>query len=130
MTHNWKRHYFPVNTDTGTQGDTGPSFFGAVQQIRWSPSTGDTGGDLRLDLLPRADDTGDGFAFYDNADCLGSAFTQYPRQPTHDPDGNADLHDTGTPIRPVPVVGAGDRIRMKVTPGGSSVVGTLYIWTG
>lgn len=117
------RQRFAIDTDTGTQGDTGVPVFGAIKQIRWSPSTGDTGADLRLDLLPRAEDTGDGFAFYNNSDCLGSAFTHAPRQPGVSADGN----DTGVDEY-FPVVGAGDRIRVKVTPGGAAVVGTLYVW--
>jgi hypothetical protein len=30
----------------------------------------------------------------------------------------------------VPIVGAGDRLRVRVTPGGGACVGKLYVWVG
>lgn len=118
-----QRLNFNINTDTGTQGDTGPNIHGAIMQMRWSPTTGDTGGDLQLALLPKSGDTGDGFVFYQDNDCLGANFTRVPRQPGHSSDGT----DTGVDEYH-PIVAAGDRIRVKVTPGGASVAGRLYVW--
>lgn len=119
-----ERQRLRINTDTGAGGDTGPSFFGAIQQMRWVPTTGDTGGDLLLALLPIAGDTGGGYVFYSDNDCLGSAFTKVPLQPGHASDG----FDTGVD-QYFPIVAAGDRIRAKATPGGTAIVGDLYIWT-
>jgi hypothetical protein len=97
---------------------------GSIVQMRWAPETGDTGGDLLIALLPKANDTGGGWVFYDDNDCLGAGFTKVPLQPGHGPDGT----DTGVD-QYHPIVAAGDRLRIKVTPGGSAVVGDLYIWT-
>ena len=122
-----QRQIFEIDTDTGTQGDTGPSFFGEIAQMRWNPTTGDTGGDLLVALLPKQGDTGDGWEFYNDNDVLGTNFVRAPRQPQHGSDGAADPADTGAAFG-VPIVGAGDRLRVKVIPGGAAVVGRLYIW--
>ena len=118
------RHLFPVDTDTGTHGDTGQPFMGSIAQMRWAPQTGDTGGDLLIALLPKAGDTGEGFVFFNDNDCLGAGFNKVPLQPGHASDG----FDTGVD-QYHPIVGAGDRLRIKVTPGGAAVIGTLYVWT-
>jgi len=119
------RQRFDVSTGSGVWTDTGPPFTGAVQQMRWDAITGDTGGDLQLSLLSEgAADTGNGWVFYDNNDCLGADFTNVPVQPSHSSDG----FDTGVD-QYNPIVAAGDRLRVKVTPGGSAVVGTLFVWT-
>jgi hypothetical protein len=123
-----QRQIFEINTDTGTQGDTGPSFHGAIAQMRWNPTTVDTGADLSVALLPKAGDTGDGWIFYNDNDCLGANFVRVPSQHVHDIDGNAEMADTGTSVSPHPIVAAGDRLRIKVTPGGAAVAGRLYIW--
>ena len=124
-----KRYIFQINTDTGTQGDTGKDgVFGEIAQIHWNPTTADTGGDLKVALLPRQGDTGDGFEILNNADCLGANFNRVPRQVTHDISGAPDVMDTGTPADPTPYFGAGDRLRVKVIPGGAAVVGRLYVW--
>ena len=117
------RTRFDVNTDTGTWTDTG-WLSGQLEQIAWKPTTGDTGADLALYLLPTVGDTGDGIEIYNNNDCLGADFVQAPRQPAHDAAGL----DTGVD-QYVPIVGAGDRLRVKVTPGGAAVAGTLYVWS-
>lgn len=122
------RQLFNVSTDTGTWGDTGPAFNGTVMQMHWNPSTADTGADLAISLLPRSGDTGDGWLIYNDNDCLGADFTRAPRQPMHGADGAADPADTGAAFG-VPIVAAGDRLRIKVTPGGAAVAGRLYIWT-
>ena len=120
------RQSYQVNTDTGTWSRVGPSFMGGVMQIGWSPSTGDTGGDLAISLLPAGDgDTGAGWVIYDNNDCLGADFLQsLTKSAVH-----ANGSDTGSGGAQVPVVSAGDRLKVKVTPGGAAVVGTLNIWT-
>lgn len=122
------RHLFQLSTDTGSLGDTGINFMGAVEQVRWNPISGDTGANavMTLGLLPRMGDTGDGwiFATYTN---LAANFVRVPRQPTHDAQGAVDQTDTGTPASPAPVVSATDRLRVKVTGGPLS--GRLYVWT-
>jgi hypothetical protein len=108
-------------------GDTGPSFSGTIRQMRWVPVTGDTGADLVLSLLPINGDTGGGWVFYNQTDCLGAQFTKAPRQPMHGADGL--LLDTGADLSDV-IVGAGDRIRAKAVGGGNAAVldGLLYVW--
>lgn len=118
---------FDIDTDTNPQGDTG-HLQGEIVQAAWSPTTGDTGGDLQLALIPRTGDTGDGFVFYNRTDCLGSNFNFVPRQPSHDTQGAVDQTDTGTFASPQPIFGAGDRLRIKTIPGGAALSGRLYVW--
>ena len=116
------RQRLHVDTDTGTFSDTGPYFYGGIMQMRWVPQTPDTGADLDVSLLSKEGDSG--WTFYSDNDCLGAEFTRVPMQPVHGYSGT----DTGSNGR-VPIVGAGDRIRATVTPGGAAVIGDLYIWT-
>jgi len=119
------RQRFNVNTQSGVWTDTGPAFMGGIMQMRWDPSTPDTGADLELSLLSEdASDTGNGIVFYSDNDCLGADFMKVPLQPGHASDGT----DTGVD-QYFPIVSAGDRIRVRVTPGGAAVVGTLHLWT-
>jgi len=101
------RQLFEIDTDTGTQGDTGPSFTGKLVQFRWVPTTGDTGDNLDVSLLPKEGDTGDGFAVW-TPENLSLGLTKL---------------DTGRPY-----YAAGDRLRAKVTPAGAACVGRLYVW--
>lgn len=119
------RHIFRVPTnagDTGTQGDTGPPLTGELMQLHWNPTTADTGGDLTIAVLPREDDTGDGWNIYSKTDILGSNFTAAPMQRIFDAAG---LSDTGM----TPIVFAGDRLRIKIVPAGGSPAGRLYVYT-
>lgn len=118
-----QRQIYEVDTDTGTWGDTGPPVFGELAQIRWNPTTVDTGADLQVALLPRSGDTGDGYLCYDDNDCLGVNLQRVPVQPNH----HADGFDTGA-AQETPVVFAGDRPRVKVIPGGAAVAGRLYLY--
>lgn len=123
-----QRLLFNVNTDTGTWGDTGPVLAaGMVQQIRWNPTTPDTGGDLQIAVLPRRGDTGDGWLIYNDNDCLGANFVRGLRQPQHGSDGAPDPADTGAAFG-VPIHVGASRLRVKVIPGGAAAVGRLYIW--
>jgi hypothetical protein len=117
------RHSFEISTDTGTYGDTGPVLFGEVRRMAWRPSTPDTGADLRVMLMPVGSDTGAGFALYDRADVLGAAFNVAPVIPGVGPDGL----DTGVDEYFCPVAAA-EKLRIKVTPGGAAVAGTLWVW--
>lgn len=122
-----QRQVFNISTDTGTQGDTGPNFSGEIKQIGWAPTTGDTGADLTLVLLPvDTTDTAGGLPVLNDADCLGASFMRAPVISGFGktPDGT----DTGL-AHYYPVVAAGDRLRIKVTPGGAAVAGKLYIWS-
>jgi hypothetical protein len=125
-----QRITFNVSTDTGGKsGDTGPSIWGELKQIRWVPTTTDTGGaDLVLTQLMVDGDTSGGWDFYAGVDSLAGAFTKSLRVTTHDKTGIADMTDTGTPASPTEVVFAGEKIRMKVTPGGTAIAGKLYLW--
>lgn len=112
----------PLNAgDTGTQGDTGPMTFGEIAQVRWNPTTADTGADLTITVLPRAGDTGDGWDILADNDSLGVNFVKVPRQDTHD---LAGVSDTGS----APIVLGGDRLRVKIVPAGGSPAGRLYIY--
>ena len=117
-----------ITTDTGVTAniiktDTGPAIWGEITQMRWIPSDPDTGADLELTLLPKTGDTGEGYAFYDNNDCLGVQFTHVPVQQMH----HADGRDTGAAID-APIVAAGERIRGKISGGQAECAGTLYVW--
>lgn len=113
-----------VNTDTGTQGDTGPVMSGEIRQMQWAPTTADTGADLYLAVINVQGDTAGGFQLYSRADILGSGFVRAPVIPGFTSDG----FDTGVDDY-FPPVTAGGRLRMKVTPGGAAVAGTLYVWS-
>ena len=121
-----QRQLFNISGGSSPFSDTGPSFHGAILQMRWYPTTADTGGDLAIDLMPSADiaDTGQAYTFYDDNDCLGVAFTKVPTQPAHQADGL----DTGADLN-VPIIAAGDRLRIRITPGGAAVAGKLYVWS-
>jgi hypothetical protein len=116
------RQLFTFSTGSSPAGDTGPPINGALLQLHWNPTTVDTGADLQIAVLPRTGDTGDGWVILEDNDCLGTDFTRALRQRLHDSAGAAD---TGAG----PVVMAGDRLRVKVTPGGSACAGRLYVYT-
>jgi hypothetical protein len=118
-----RRLAFTVNTDTGTQGDTGPALNGIIHQCRWSPTTVDTGADLYLALLTQMGDTAGGMQMISDNDCLGAGFTKQLTFPQTHQDG----FDTGASAD-VPFVAAGERPRLKVTPGGAAVAGKLYLY--
>jgi hypothetical protein len=119
------RHRFDISGSSSAFSDTGPHINGAILQMRWYPTTADTGGDLAIDLMPSTDpnDTGFAWTFFNDNDCLGAAFTKVPTQPMHHSDG----FDTGA-SGDVPIVAAGERLRVRITPGGSSIAGKLWVW--
>lgn len=121
------RYVFNISTDTGVsalqKGDTGQAIFGEIRQLRWNPDSVDTGGDLYVAVLPKMGDSGDGFAVYNNNDCLGANFTHFPTQQTHHLDG----FDTGSTTEDY-FVAAGDRLRIKVLPGQGECRGRLYVY--
>lgn len=123
-----QRQLFHVSTGMGEWADTGPAFHGAIMQMGWQPSTADTGADLQITLLPQPGDSGDGWLIYNDNDCLGADFLKALRQPMHGSDGAPDPADTGAAFG-VPIVAAGDRLKVKVIPGGTAVAGKLYVWT-
>lgn len=109
-----QRQLFEFN-DTGTFGDTGPSFSGFIHQLRWNPTAGDTGCDLQIAMLPKQGDTGDGWLIYSKTNVLGANFSE--------------INDTGL----LRTVAAGDRLRVKgINQAGvaTALVGRLYVWTG
>jgi hypothetical protein len=116
------RVIFEFSTSSSPAGDTGPNVDGAIVQVRWNPTTVDTGADLVLSILPREGDTGDGFVILNDNDCLGADFVRAPRQAVHDSAGAALASGDS------PYVLAGDRIRAKVIPGGAACAGRLYVW--
>lgn len=112
------------DTGTGLNGsDTGPHVFGELVQMRWMPSDGDSGGDLVLTALIDTSDTGQGWDFYNDNDCMGAQFTRYPANQIHHEDGR----DTGATTE-VPIVFSGERIRAKIVAGQAEAAGKLYLW--
>ncbi|MEY9099066.1 hypothetical protein ABIA24_001975 [Sinorhizobium fredii] len=117
------RQIFEFN-DTGRAGDTGPAVFGTIRQIRWNPTTADTGADLQISLLPRQGDTGDGWLIYSKANVLGANFASALGQRAVDAAG---VTDTGL----YPIYAAGERLRVKVINQAgvsTATTGRLYIW--
>lgn len=104
-----------------TVGDTGPSFMGEILQMRWTNLSGDTGGSIAISIHPNQNDTGDGWEIYNGG--ISPQFTKALRQPAHGPDGT----DTGVDAY-VPVVAAGDRLRVRMTAAAAKS-GRLHIWT-
>ena len=124
----YQRYVFSISTDTGVSalqsGDTGKvPVHGEIRQLRWNPTSIDTGADLYVALVPKAGDTGDAFQIYNNNDCLGANFTHFPTQQTHHSDGV----DTGSTTEEY-FVAAGDRLRIKVLPGQGECAGRLYVY--
>jgi hypothetical protein len=115
------RQIYNISTSSSAVTDTGPSTNGALLQMRWNPTTVDTGGDLVLTVMPKGGDTGDGWEVFNDNDCLGANFVRAPRQQMHD---EAGLSDTGV----APILLAGDRIQVKIIPGGAAVAGRLYLY--
>jgi hypothetical protein len=117
-----QRIRFDINTDTGTQGDTGPVFSGEIRQIRWHSTVTDTGAALYAAVINAQGDTSGGFLIVNDED-IGAKFLRAPVIPG----ATADGFDTGVDQYFQPVA-AGGRIRIKVTPASSAVAGTLYFW--
>jgi hypothetical protein len=116
-------------SDTGTQSDTGPHFFGEIKQYRWVHVSGDTGGSVEITLMPRTGDTGDGWVIA-NHGLLAPQQSKALRQPQHGSDGAADPSDTGAAFG-VPIVAAGDRLRVtRIASAAGAIVGRLYVWVG
>jgi hypothetical protein len=122
-----QRFVFNVSTDTGTSalqsGDTGKPVFGEIRQLRWNPTSVDTGGDLYVALLPKEGDSGDGFQIFSKNDILGANFTRLVSQQTV----HIDNFDTGSTTE-MPFVAAGERLRIKVLPGQGECRGRLYVY--
>jgi hypothetical protein len=85
------------------------------------------GGVLQIRLLPQPGDSGDGFPVFNDADCLGADFMRLAPQPIDCTDGNVDLGDTGAQAG-APISGCGDRLRVKIIPGGTACAGKLNVW--
>lgn len=117
-----QRIVFNIDTDTGTKGDTGPPMDGLIHSIRWQPTTADTGADLYLALINAQGDTTGGVQLISDNDCLGAAFTKQPTLPQTHGDG----FDTGASAD-VPHLATGERLRLKITPGGAALVGKLHV---
>jgi hypothetical protein len=129
------RSYFPVTVTGGVAYSANtPPIHGEIKQLRWY-HVADTGqlATIELAVLPDQNDTGIGWQIYNRASAnVATPFVVAPRQSTHDLSGAPDHTDTGTPAAPAPIVLAGDRLRVKVTPADTGVVidGKLYIWHG
>lgn len=119
------RQLFEVNT-ASAKSDTGPPTFGQVIQVRWeNTGAADTGADLEIYAQQREADTGNGVVILNDNDCLGADFVRQPRTPLHNSDGTQI--DTGADFAD-PVVCAGERLRVKVTPAGGTPQGRVYVW--
>ena len=122
------RQFFDIAADTGVQTFHGPPFTGRVLQTRWEVTgAADTGGDLAMWVQQRIADTGNGVLVVNDNDILGADFVRQFRSPVHNTAGNAI--DTGDDFAE-PVVSAGERLRVLITPGGAGPIGRLYVWTG
>jgi hypothetical protein len=118
-----QRMRFDINTDTGTQGDTGPVFSGTIRQMGWAPTASDTGAALYVALINAQGDTSGGITLVNDEDSLNAGFLRAPVIPGASPDG----FDTGVD-QYFPPVAAGGRLRVKVTPASAGVAGKLYFW--
>jgi hypothetical protein len=123
-----RRYVFPISCgDSGvTVGDTGKAFFGKLHQIGWAPTVADTGGALVVVLCPVDGDTAGGFTIVNDEDALRApGFLYSPSIGQTQVDG----FDTGVQGEGrVPVVGAGDHLRIKATSAAAATQGKLYFW--
>jgi hypothetical protein len=122
-----RRLLFNVSTDTGVStaqsGDTGHDIWGEIRQLRWNPTAADTGAGLYVALLPKMGDSGDGFQVVNYTKGLNANWTRHPTQQVHHSDGL----DTGATTEAF-FVAAGERLRIKVTPGQNLCTGRLYVY--
>lgn len=111
---------------SAARGDTGPPVNGFLHQLRWNPTVVDTGNNatLTISVLPREDDTGDGYVVYSRTSGLNANFTDMPRHPATYSTGADASGDSGYE----PYALAGERIRVKIGST-SNIAGRLYIWT-
>jgi hypothetical protein len=111
-------------SDTGTQIEDSLPVMGAILQYRWVLASGDTGGSLEISLHPELDDdTGSGWVIASHG--LQPQLVKALRQPARASDGL----DTGVDFY-VPVVAAGDRLRVKrIATAAGAIVGKLYLWS-
>lgn len=117
------RQVFEFNTNAA-KSDTGPPVTGTLHQARWEVTGApDTGGDLAIYCQQREADTGNGFVVVDDNDCLGTDILRMFRSPTHTAAGLVDTGDDWIE----PVVFAGERPRVRITPG-ATTIGRLYLW--
>lgn len=123
-----RRYRFPISiADTGlTQGDTGKAMFGKLHQIAWSPTVADTGGSLTVVLCPTDGDTAGGKTILTDEDAFAGPGFMY--QPTI-AQVQSDGFDTGVAGEGrVPIVMAGDHLRIKAVAAAAPVAGTLWVW--
>lgn len=121
------RMRFDFATAGTPMSDTGPAMFGRVHMARWYRSSGDTGGTIEATLMLDAGDTGPGVVVF-SAGLTPGGWLKFPRWPSHDPSGDVD-GDTGAPVAPQPLMAFGERLRLKLTPGGTGVTGRVWVWT-
>jgi hypothetical protein len=122
-----QRQIFEI-ADTGFKTIVGSSFFGEIAQMFWKQTAGDTGGTMTVGLYTQDGDADTGHGFHFLTAALTPNLRLVPRQPTHDINGEADVSDTGTPVSPVPIVAAGDHLRVTLAPG-ATATGKLYVWS-
>jgi len=110
-------------SDTGTEQQIGPPFFGEIVQMRYTTQSGDTGGAIVAMLDVDQLDTGQGFTFLNHG--LTPQFNRAPVQPTQHFDG----FDTGA-AQEAPIISSGERMRItRVATTGPAGVGRLWVWT-
>lgn len=123
-----QRYSFDISTDTGTySASLGNALVGALMEIRYDATVGDTGRTLSLTRLPHAYDTGAGWKFYSRADALQADFAQAIRQPAFDLGGT----DTGTVANSfVPIVFCNEGLRVDIGAGADTGApsGTLHVY--
>lgn len=121
------RSPFPVSVSGGTAYSESVRVDGPIHQLRWHAAA-DTGQIASIDLtiLPDTVDTGPGWSFYARA--AANVATQFVAVPTQEIHDAAAASDTGY----APIVAAGDRIRLTVTPDDTGVAfnATCYLWHG
>jgi hypothetical protein len=114
---------------------TGPPFFGEVKQIAIRPTdtgaTGDTGGTIRVTLLPNTDDTGEGWDVWS----LLTGIRNLSIPKTYAPVQNVYKATDGTTDTGwLPIVAAGDSLKVTYTAGrtitDSGHTLKVYVWTG
>ena len=105
-------------------GDTGVPANGLLCQLRWNPTVVDTGNNatMVISVLPKQNDTGDGWVIYSKTGGLNANFIDAPRQAASYSGLDAS-GDSGY----MPIAFAGDRLRVKVGST-SNIAGRLYAW--
>jgi hypothetical protein len=112
--------------DTGVAGVFTGYLSGALEMIRWVPTT-DTGGSILISIVPNENDTGSGYVVWNDTGKASDQYTVFPRAKPN-LSGGSEISQSDTGVSAEKYVGVGDLVKVVITPGGLTVTGTLWVY--